>query len=163
MRYSAISGYSDRISVRAGETVRFMVSCDQPTAYRAQLVRIYCGDTNPEGPGYREIELESPINRTYQGRTQATHAGSYVFVPRSMRLDEVRAFTLAAMIWPTTPGGHEQTLIACWDASSASGFDLFLDAGGAPALRLGDGKGDPAVATSGDPALRAAYLGLESA
>ena len=61
-RYSAVSGYSDRISVAARETIRFMVSCDQPTAYREQLVRIRCGDTNPEGPGYREIELESPIN-----------------------------------------------------------------------------------------------------
>jgi N,N-dimethylformamidase len=151
MRYSAISGYSDRISVRGGEVVRFMVSCDRAAAYRAQLVRIRCGDTNPEGPGYREIELESPINGTYQGRTQAIHAGSYVLVPPSRRLEEIRAFTLAAMIWPTTPGDREQTLIACWDAASAAGFELFLDDAGAPALRLGDGKGDDAVITSGVP------------
>ena len=25
-----ITGYSDRISVRAGETIRFMMSCDTP-------------------------------------------------------------------------------------------------------------------------------------
>jgi len=50
MRYSAISGYSDRLSVRARETIQFMVSYDQPAAYRAQLVRIRCGDTNPGGP-----------------------------------------------------------------------------------------------------------------
>ncbi len=151
VRYSAISGYSDRISVCARETIRFMVSCDQPTAYRAQLVRIRCGDTNPEGPGYREIELESSINGTYQGRTQPAYAGSYVLVPRAIRLDEIRSFTLAAMIWPTTPGEREQTLIACWDTASASGFELFLDASGGLALRLGDGTGNAAVFASGVP------------
>ena len=153
VRYSAISGYSDRISVRARETIRFMVSCDQPTAYRAQLVRIRCGDTNPDGPGYREIEVESAINGTYQGRIQPVHAGSYVLVPHAALVDEVRAFTLAAMIWPTIPGEREQTLIAYWDAGA--GFELFLDASGAPALRLGDGTGNTAVFASGVP-IRAA-------
>ena len=46
----SITGYSDKISVQAGETIRFMVSCAKPGPYRAELVRVVCGDLNPKGP-----------------------------------------------------------------------------------------------------------------
>ena len=39
-----IMGYSDKISVCPGETIRFMVSCDGPRTYNARLVRIIHGD-----------------------------------------------------------------------------------------------------------------------
>ena len=45
-----IVGYSDRFSVRPGQTIRFMVSSEAP-AYRAQLVRLRHTDANPQGPG----------------------------------------------------------------------------------------------------------------
>ncbi len=52
-----ILGYPDRFSVAPGETVRFMVSCDGLNTYRADIVRLIHGDTNPAGPGYKDEEI----------------------------------------------------------------------------------------------------------
>ena len=45
-------GYSDRWSVRPGESVAFMVSCEL-TRYRVDMVRLLQADDRPEGPGFR--------------------------------------------------------------------------------------------------------------
>jgi len=76
-----ITGYPDRIYARPGDIVKFMVSCETPLTYRCDLVRIICGDDNPEGPGYKEEEIASDINGDYQGRKQYIFAGSHVAVP----------------------------------------------------------------------------------
>src|SRR5262249_49642029 len=41
-----IVGYADRFSVMPGESIRFMVSCDGISTYRADIVRLIHGDTN---------------------------------------------------------------------------------------------------------------------
>src|SRR5215475_10624232 len=46
-----------------------------------ELVRVICGDTNPEGPGFKEQVVETAVNRRYKGRKQEIRAGSYVVVP----------------------------------------------------------------------------------
>ena len=48
-----ITGYSDRISVRPGETIKFMVNCEHPT-YQADIVRLICADNTPSGPEFKE-------------------------------------------------------------------------------------------------------------
>ena len=47
-----ITGYTDRISVRPGETIKFMVNCEHPT-YQADIVRLICADDTPAGPASR--------------------------------------------------------------------------------------------------------------
>ena len=59
-----ITGYSDKISVRPGETIQFTVNCEPPS-YEAEVVRIICGDTNPAGPGVKEKVISTPVNGTY--------------------------------------------------------------------------------------------------
>ena len=51
-------GYSDRLTAAPGDTIRFMVSCDAPE-YESRLVRLIHGDTNPEGPGFKQVEIDS--------------------------------------------------------------------------------------------------------
>ncbi len=46
-----IVGYPDRFSVRADETIRFMVSSALDEPYNVDFVRIVHGDLNPAGPG----------------------------------------------------------------------------------------------------------------
>jgi N,N-dimethylformamidase len=48
-----IVGYSDRLVVAPGETVRFMVSSRAPR-YDAALVRLIHGNPDPNGPGFKE-------------------------------------------------------------------------------------------------------------
>ena len=112
----AIVGYADRMSVRPGDILKVMISCEAGAAsYRADLVRLICGDDSPNGPGYKERAIEHPANGEYAGRRQRINAGSYVRVTPSPALQALSSFTLEALIWPTTPGRGTQTLLGRWD------------------------------------------------
>src|SRR5262249_20753662 len=145
-----ILGYPDRFSVAPGETVRFMVSCDGINTYRADIVRLIHGDTNPAGPGYKDEEIATPVSGTYRGRFQPVHAGSSIVVPRGAALDQLKSFSVAAMIWPTTPAKGRQGLITHWHAPSQKGWGLVIDEGGTLAFVLGDGRQTTTV-TGGPP------------
>src|SRR5262245_44961356 len=106
-----ISGYTDRLSAPPGQPIRFMVNCELPS-YRAEVVRLICGDSNPAGPGVKEARVETAIDGTYPGRAQAIESGSYVEVPHGPHLVLGERFTLQAMIWPTTPAKGEQVIAA---------------------------------------------------
>ena len=93
-------GYADRYSVRAGNIIRFMVSCRLPS-YRADIVRLIHGDTNPEGPGFKERFIQNV--GTFEGRFQELVTGSHVTVPDSPLLRMNESFTLTAWISSTTP------------------------------------------------------------
>ncbi len=142
-----IIGYADEISVAPGETIRFHVSCDGPKSYRADIVRIICGDENPAGPGYKEEVVRTAANKRYRGRKQEILIGSYGVVQHRPALSDIASFTVQAMIWPTTPHKGEQTIIAKWSARERRGFQLLIDAGGALALRIGDGVAVATVST----------------
>ena len=80
LRERGIVGYADRLSVQPGETIRFMVSSELPR-YRADVVRLIHGDANPNGPGFKEAEIDTPVSGEYDGRRQELPFGSYVLVP----------------------------------------------------------------------------------
>ncbi|MEQ8659252.1 MAG: LamG-like jellyroll fold domain-containing protein, partial [Gammaproteobacteria bacterium] len=136
-----ITAYADRISVAPGETINFMVNCEAKT-FKADIVRLVCGDMNPDGPGYQERVVRTPATGTYKGRRQVIHGGSFVDVPVGGALDGLASFTVQAFIWPTTPERGEQTLLAHWDERARRGFALSLAAdNGGLALTLGSGRG----------------------
>lgn len=126
-----IAGYLDKISLTRGERLKVMVSCTAATEFRAQLVRTICGDLNPEGPGFREVEIPSAADGTYRAREQICNAGSCVVVPASERFDALSSFSVQLHIWPTTPSKGEQALLSLWDEEARRGFRLIIDEKGA--------------------------------
>ena len=54
-------GYTDRLSAAPGDTIRFMVSSDHDR-YASRLVRLIHGDTNPAGPGFKQVLVPSAID-----------------------------------------------------------------------------------------------------
>ena len=128
-----ITGYADRFSVAPGETIRFMVSSDAPR-YRADIVRLVHGDTNPDGPGFQEREIATAVSGEYPGRKQEIRPGSAVVVPK---IPALSSFTIAAMIWPTTPARQWQHLIAQDAGPDLSGWSLLLAPNGCLMLRIG--------------------------
>jgi N,N-dimethylformamidase len=148
-----ITGYADRISARPSETIEFKVNCEHPN-YRADLVRLICGDVNPAGPGFKEIVVPSAISRRFPGRRQAIAIGSHAVVESAPPLEALGSFTVAAFVWPTTPAKGEQGLLARLAPAGTAGFALLIDAAGGLALRLGDGKGRVETVATGR-ALRA--------
>ena len=63
-----ITGYLDRFSARPGEDVVARISLRTAGPYRARLVRVICGDPNPDGPGMQFEDLSARLDRTLQGR-----------------------------------------------------------------------------------------------
>ena len=135
-----IVGYTDRLSVRPDERIRFMVSCDLPT-YDADIVRLVHGDDNPLGPGFKEEHVRTSVDGQYPGRKQAINAGSYVIVPDHEALRLTGGFTLQAWIYPTLPQKGVQSILTKWSASEGKGYGLFIDEDGALALWIGDRDG----------------------
>lgn len=139
-----ILGYPDRLAARPGETIAFKVSCETGAArYRADIVRLRCGDDRPDGPGFKEdVVTDASVNGEYHGRRQPIDCGSYVRIPASPLFDAVASFTLSTLIWPTLPGTGEQSVLARWLGSvgTGTGYALTIDEAGKPCLRLGNGE-----------------------
>ena len=135
-----ITGYSDKYSVCPGDSIKFYVNSEHDEDYEAQMVRLIHGDTNPQGPGYKEQEIGAPCNGNYNGRNQRIHGGSYIVIPQDDRLN-VDSFTLQAYIFPTTPDGGKQGILTKWVEENDCGYGLFIDADGCLAVQIGDGNG----------------------
>ena len=154
-----ILGYANVWGIAPGETLNVKVSTYGPERYRADLVRIVCGDDHPDHNIYREEELGAPFSGEYSGRLQPIDCGSYAVVPDSPELAALESFTVLAWIWPTTPLKGEQALIASWQDDPGQGYALLIDDTGALAMRVGDGAGKVAQISTGVPlATRRWYL-----
>lgn len=153
-----IVGYADRLSVRPGETIKFMVSSQSPR-YRADIMRLIHGDPNPRGPGIKEEPVNTPANAEYAGKHQRLPLGSYVTVLDSQTLRLPGSFTITAWIAPTRhtnettmPEAKVQGIVSKWSASEKTGYGLFLEDGHL-ALWLG-GPGGTIVKVAADTPLR---------
>jgi len=135
-----IRGYCDEPSVAPGETQRFYVSTDTPCRYAAQLVRLRHGDTDANGPGFREIEIDAAINGSHDGKPQRTQAGGYIEIPdAAARLAGASGLTVHAYVWPTLPG-LTQGIVSRWNERAQAGWALLME-DGYPVFQIADGKG----------------------
>ena len=139
-----LTGYGDRLSVRPGETIEFKVSSTGSEAYQASLVRIICADPNPDGPGWREVAVESGLAGSYPSRVQEVRLGSWGRVADAPPLPTDGGVTLIATIWPTLPGGGAQGILDAGSIALAIGADggatatLALANGGAARVAVGE-------------------------
>ena len=143
-----IVGYADRLSVQQGQTIRFMVSCQQPK-YQADIVRLIHGNENPKGPGYKEELIETSANGEYPGREQVLPIGSHVVVPDNALLRRTGSFTLQAWVYSTTPQKGAQGILTKWSAVDGVGYGLVIDEDGCVGLWLGDESGRVERVSSG--------------
>ena len=136
---TALLAYADKWSVRPGERMHFMVSCEGAEHFDANIVRIAGARMGPHAPPLRETPVDTPAKGTYPARVQTIAAGSYGVVPASQPVDRLESFTILVHVWPTLPGDGAQALIGTWCEQTRRGFGLALDDNGAPELRIGAG------------------------
>jgi N,N-dimethylformamidase len=146
-----VLGYADPLTVAPGEEIRFMVgTLDGPRRYRAEVVRLVCGDTGPAGPGLKTVRLPTSVEGEHEGRPQPIDAGSYAIVEQPEAFGALARFTLQALIQPTLvpvrPSPRRQVIMGTWAEDRGSGFALMLDEPGALALLIG-----AAVVSTGAP------------
>ena len=118
-----IMGYCRPWTVMPGDTLNVMVSTYGPDRYRADLVRVICGNDDPDLDIYREEEIAAPFAGEYPAREQITVAGSYVTIPSNPLVTGLGGFTVQVWVFPTTPEKGAQGLISNWDDATASGFE----------------------------------------
>ncbi len=147
----SILGYGNVWGIAPGETLRIMVSTYGPERYRADLVRIICGDDDPHRSIYRDEAIEAPFSGEYAARSQPSDCGSYAVVPATPELAALDSFTVQAWIWPTTPHKGQQGLITRWQDGPDLGVALLIDDTGALAMRVGGGGGNVAEISTGEP------------
>lgn len=140
MGNGAVFGYTDKISVKAGETVQFHVSTEGTSTVDAQLVRLIHGDENPQGPGFIEEEVDCAANGIWQVAKQFTQVGSFLKVADPQgRLALDRSFTVFCFIRPGWPqSGTRQSIVGRWNAHSGNGYSLGIDEKGRLEFRIGN-------------------------
>lgn len=151
-----ILGYATDFSVAPGDTLDVKVTCDAPE-YRADLVQLIHGDTNPDGPGFKVREVHPELSATHTGRVQRIHTGSYCIVPDEGRLDDVDEFTVMVMVNPTRLAAGRQTLISKWHEKAQAGAEVAIDENGCVEVRVGDGDGSVARVSTEKPMLEGAW------
>jgi len=141
MNKPLITGYCDRLSVKPGDTLRFMLSAEGTTGAEAQLVRLIHGDENPIGPGFLEEEIAASCNGPVTLAQQYSQMGSFIEIPdpEGRALPE-GSFTLHALICPTLPGKGRQAILTQSLSLEATGFALLINEQGYLTLWLGDGE-----------------------
>jgi N,N-dimethylformamidase len=157
---ASIHGYSDRLSAAPGDTIRFMVSCEEAPNFATDIVRLINGDTNPAGPGFKEEVVASTGGDAYPARQQPIHAGSHVVVEDEReRLALTDGFSLVALIWPTTPASHTQGVLARWSAERRVGYALAIQ-DGRLTLWLGDSNGQVSRVSADRPLLGSVWYAV---
>jgi N,N-dimethylformamidase len=144
-----IVGYTDRPSVRPGESLAFKVSCEGGAAeYDAEIVRLICGDDSPHGPGFKTQPVVASVNGRYPGRRQRVNVGSFGYIPRGVHIPDGAGFTVAALVYPTWLAKQaEQTILASRTLVPlpGQGWSLLLDAAGHARFEISNGQNHAAV------------------
>ena len=142
-----IAAYTDRLSVKPGETIAVMASADAADSVHASLVRLIHGDENPSGPGFVEQRIASEIERDWPARKQYIQKGNFLRVADADRVLAVNgAFTLHAFIFPTQPKAGRQVILGRWSIDGTTGYALGINAAGHLEFWAGDGTAADSVA-----------------
>ena len=150
-----IVGYCDPLSMRPGERVRFMVSCEPGVdSYQRDFVRLICGDTAPGSPGTKESPVDWADAGELPARNQPIHPGGRARIsmhPDAPCFAPLEGLTVLAMVRPSLPQSREQAAIVSWwaphesanskTADDGTGFCLFIEADQGLMLRIGDPAG----------------------
>ncbi|MGI9464048.1 MAG: N,N-dimethylformamidase beta subunit family domain-containing protein, partial [Aestuariivirgaceae bacterium] len=108
-----LAGYSDRLSLRPGETAQFKVSSQTNGPVKAWLTRSISADPNPEGMGVAEVPMDdmfTPIE--FAGRNQPFYPGSYAITQQQISFDPGKGFKVGAIVFPTLEKSDPQTIFS---------------------------------------------------
>jgi N,N-dimethylformamidase len=106
-----LTGYSDRVFVRPGESLAFHVHSETPYI-DVQLVRLLHGHENPLGPGFQEREIASSVDGRHVAEPQEIFRGSFAEVDTPTPLVDATEFELDLWIWPTRRGHGSQGILS---------------------------------------------------
>ncbi|GAA5543604.1 N,N-dimethylformamidase beta subunit family domain-containing protein [Brucella sp. NBRC 113783] len=131
-----ILGYTNKLSVEAGDQVEFKVSAAEKP-YNVEFVRLRGVDTTAEGRPVREEQLIGALGGIFQGRNQPLRPGSYGLVTPEQPVS-LSSYGFQLWVFPTLADRECQTLLSVegsdprgsWSVvTTVEGFELRLGAG----------------------------------
>ena len=128
-----LAAYTDRLSGRPGDTIRFMVSSQNPIhRVRARLNRSICSDPNPQGPGIVESDASEwfrPLE--FASSHQPICAGSYAKSEDKICVNKVQTLIkIDIWIFPTLVSSKNCTDQYIWSFGESPSMALFLNTDG---------------------------------
>lgn len=123
-KYLPLIGYSDRLSVRPGQTIEFKVSAQSDGPVDAWLTRSISADPNPDGPGIVELAADDLFERRrFTGRRQAFHPGSYGMSTSEHAIGPDDDIEIGAIVFPMLRKDTPQTIISVGELALRQGTD----------------------------------------
>ncbi|BFM14814.1 N,N-dimethylformamidase [Maricurvus nonylphenolicus] len=126
----SLLGYTDRLTVRPGESIDFKVSSQIKGNYEAQLVRLINADSQSTSSNFKEELINAQVNGQYPSQQQEIAPGSYIAIDDSSALDNLSSFTLSFRFKSTLPGFSKQQLLGRWNEAEQEGWGVQLDENG---------------------------------
>lgn len=131
-------GYPDRISVPAGEIVKFQLSSKR-SEVKVEVLRLRCGDVDANGPGFKYDLMESAIDGVHTCLDQDIRPGSCATIEHGDALvPSGDTWSFGAYIYPTRIADNARGIMGNWCESTARGYALEIDTDGHPVLVLGN-------------------------
>ena len=134
-----LAAYTDRLSVRPGESISIHAANATGQPVTARIVRVISADPNPGGPGIQTQAVEAQLECVSQPAPERVPIGSFGQVDSVGRCFDGQFFTLFCRIFPTVHSGTEQALLSRIDGQN--GFSLYLDQHGGLQAKIGTSNG----------------------
>lgn len=131
----ALTGYANRLSVIAGQSIRFHVSNHSGQALEAGLVRVVCADPNPDIGGVRYEACELPVLELSTPGPQSVPLGSYARLGPADLLKGIRSFTLCFHLQARLHSSETQVICSTID-DDLNGIQFELSPQGQLVLQL---------------------------
>ncbi len=106
-----IVGYTNKLTVAPGETIEVMASSFGAQTYTADFRQIIQGDTNPDGPGYKDKLIDLDLGGARPAIAKPFKPGSCVVIPGQGAFAGLEDFTLAAVVKPTLLDGRRRAVL----------------------------------------------------
>jgi N,N-dimethylformamidase len=134
----SIIGYCNPLRGRPGERLGFHISSSGGQPFRARVVRIICGDANPNGPGLDIRDVRSDIGGQYAGREQVVPIGSCGLAPLPP-LGDYRSLSCTLNVRPTRLDHDMRALCTLQDADAGKALILGIERGELVLILRSDG------------------------
>ena len=133
MKNIPLIGYSDKLSLRPGETVSFKVSSTLKKSFSASLKKSISADPNPKGIGIVEKDASKYFKTSsFKSREQSFNPGSYAISEKPIKVSVKKNLNFSVIIFPTLFSSKKQTIL------SYDNIEIYINSNGAIAIGVGD-------------------------
>ena len=133
MKKIPLIGYTDKLSLRPGETISFKVSSTLKKSFSASLKRSISADPNPKGIGIVEKDASKYFKTSFfKSRKQSFNPGSYAISKTPIKVSIKNNLNLSVIIFPTLFSSNKQTILAF------DNVEIYINSNRATSVRVGN-------------------------